>query len=150
VTPPARPGRGTVRAAGEADADRLVPWAEAFLRDVDMPKGRDECAGMMAERIREQRLFVWCDPEPVSMAGWAGRTPNGVRVNFVYTPPECRGRGYASACVAALSQHLLDSGRKFCCLFTDLANPTSNKIYQAIGYRRVCDFRYVRFEPVSS
>jgi predicted GNAT family acetyltransferase len=99
----------------------------------------------VAERIAQRRLFLWCDPEPVSMAGWSGRTANGVRINFVYTPRGCRRRGYASACVAALSQHLLDSGRRFCTLFTDLANPTSNKIYRSIGYEHVGNFKHVEF-----
>jgi predicted GNAT family acetyltransferase len=81
------------------------------------------------------------------MAGWAGPTPRGVRINFVYTPPAHRGRGYATSCVAALTRHLLDPGKEFCFLFTDLANPTSNKIYRRLGYRHVCDFRDVRFEP---
>ena len=54
--------------------------------------------------------------------------------------PEFRGRGYASNCVAALTQKMLDQGRKFCFLYTDLSNPTSNKIYQQIGYRPVCDW----------
>jgi hypothetical protein len=84
-------------------------------------------------------VFVWDDGRPVSMAAWAGRTGRGVRVNFVYTPPEYRRRGFASACVADLTQHLLAEGHAFCCLFTDLANPTSNSIYQKIGYRPVCD-----------
>ena len=73
------------------------------------------------------------------MAGCTGWTPRGVRINAVYTPPQSRRRGYASACVAALSQLLLGAGRQFCFLFTDLANPTSNRIYQQIGYRAVCD-----------
>lgn len=67
-------------------------------------------------------------------------------VNLVYTPPELRRRGYASACVAALSQLLLDAGWKFCCLFTDMSNPTSNHIYQQIGYTPVCDFNEYIFE----
>jgi uncharacterized protein len=61
-------------------------------------------------------------------------------ISLVYTPPPYRGRGYASNCVAALSQHLLDEGWKKCSLVTDLANPVSNSIYQKIGYRPVCDF----------
>ncbi len=73
------------------------------------------------------------------MAAWAGRTPNGLRINYVYTPPELRGRGYATACVAALSRALLEAGNRYCCLYTDLANPTSNAIYRRIGYRPVCD-----------
>jgi predicted GNAT family acetyltransferase len=69
-----------------------------------------------------------------------------VRVTLVYTPPSRRGRGYASACVAALSAMLLGGGRRFCYLFTDLANPTSNRIYAKIGYRPVCDVDVYRFE----
>ncbi len=57
-----------------------------------------------------------------------------------------RRQGYASSCVAALSQTLLDQGRKYCFLFTDLANPTSNHIYQAIGYQPICDMNEYWFE----
>jgi predicted GNAT family acetyltransferase len=131
---------GAFRAAQERDTETLARWAEAFFRDVGDPRDQAYCAAEVGRRIEKARLFVWCDAEPVSMAGWAGRTPHGARVNFVYTPPDRRGRGYASACVAALSQHLLDSGRHFCCLFTDVANPTSNHIYQEIGYEPVGDF----------
>jgi uncharacterized protein len=144
VVPPRAPS-GEFRTATAGDAELLVPWAEAFFAEIGEGRDRDYCAAEIARRTALGRVFVWCDPEPVSMAGWAGPTPNGARVNFVYTPPPFRGRGYASACVAALSQGLLDSGRRFTCLFTDLGNPTSNRIYQAIGYRAVSDFRHVRF-----
>ena len=73
------------------------------------------------------------------MAGWSGPTAHGIRVNAVYTPVELRGQGYASATVAALSQLLLDRGYRFCCLYTDLSNPTSNAIYKRIGYDPVTD-----------
>ena len=75
----------------------------------------------------------------MSWAGVGGRTPNGTRIGPVYTPPSERGHGYASALVAAASQAQLDEGLAFCFLFTDLANPTSNHIYQAIGYEPVTD-----------
>ena len=148
LIPPAHPGPGHFRAAGEGEVDALVAWAGAFFTEIrhfsppHLPR-------VVTDRIREDRLFLWCDPagQPVSMAGWAGQTPNGVRVNFVYTPPEHRGCGYATSCVAALTRRLLDSGRTFCFLFTDLANLTSNRIYRSIGYEHVCDFRDVRFEP---
>jgi predicted GNAT family acetyltransferase len=68
-----------------------------------------------------------------------------VRINFVYTPPAHRGRGYASACVAALTRRMLDEGRRYCFLFTDLSNPTSNGIYRAIGYEHQANFKHVRF-----
>ena len=78
---------------------------------------------------------------PVSMATWSGATPAGMRVSFVYTPPELRSRGYASACVTALSRLLLQRVSEFCGLFTDLAHPASNRIYRRI----VCDFTEYRF-----
>ncbi len=76
-----------------------------------------------------------------------GETPNGIRIGPVYTPPADRGQGYASALVAAVSQAQLDAGRRFCFLYADLANPTSNKIYQAIGYRPVTDALRIDFHP---
>lgn len=64
----------------------------------------------------------------------------------MYTPPERRGRGYASNNVAAASQAQLDSGLRFLFLYTDLSNPTSNRIYRDIGYQPVCDVDEYRFE----
>jgi len=83
------------------------------------------------------------------MTGVAAVTPEGSRVGPVYTPSPLRGRGYASALVAAASQAQLGAGRRFCFLFTDLANPTSNEIYQAIGYEPVCDVDEYRFTAAS-
>ena len=136
VQPPTPTGR--FRAATEADLPTVARWSAAFIDEVglDEPSDPDDVA---RERIRESSLFIWEDEQPVSMAAWAGRTGRMVRINYVYTPPEHRGRGYASACVASLTQQLLNEGFAQCCLYTDLANPTSNKIYQAIGYRPVCD-----------
>jgi hypothetical protein len=92
-------------------------------------------------------MYVWVNGgKPVSMVCHTGPTPHGIRVSFVYTPPEQRRKGYASACTAALSRRLLDAGYQFCFLFTDLGNPTSNHIYQDIGYRPVCDVDEYRFE----
>ena len=80
------------------------------------------------------------------MAATARPTRRGVGVNLVYTPPPLRGKGYASSCVAALSQLQLDSGYQFCVLYTDLANPTSNSIYHKIGYVALCDSDEYVFE----
>jgi hypothetical protein len=133
------------RLASEADFDVLLGFAECFYRDIREPTPAPRDPLMRA--IRERRLHVWCDDtgRTVSMAAWAGLTPNGVRVNFVYTPPELRGRGYASNCVAALTRQLLASGRKFVFLFTDATNPVSNRIYQSIGYRHVADQQNILF-----
>lgn len=138
---------GELRRAARADRDLLVAWFQAFSDEAvgDTPVG-------WAERSVDRRLdspisdiYVWYDGRPVSMAGYGGPTSNGIRVGPVYTPLEFRGRGYASACVAALSQRLLDEGRRYCFLFTDLSNPTSNHIYQRIGYRPVCDVDQYQF-----
>jgi predicted GNAT family acetyltransferase len=67
-------------------------------------------------------------------------------VSGVYTPPELRCKGYATSCVAELSRNILQSGKKFCMLYTDLANPTSNSIYMKIGYWPVCDSVQHTFE----
>lgn len=127
---------GSLRPARAEDIDLITEWIRAFHAMTGDP---GDALQIASARVLEQSLFVWDDDGPVSMAAWAGRTPNGLRINYVYTPPELRGRGYATACVAALSRALLDAGNRYCCLYTDLANPTSNAIYRRIGYRPVCD-----------
>lgn len=143
--------QGSFRRAEPRDRLLLVDWLAAFGEEA---LGRSERGEV--ERIADaflegaslqgapRGLYLWEDDEIVSMAGYSGPTPNGVRVSAVYTPPEHRGRGYARACTASLSQMLLEH-HKFCFLFTDLANPVSNHIYQEIGYERVCDVNEYRF-----
>ncbi|MDQ3529019.1 MAG: GNAT family N-acetyltransferase, partial [Actinomycetota bacterium] len=82
--------------------------------------------------------LLWDDGGPVSLAAAVGPTPNGIRIVSVYTPPPLRGRGYAGACVAELTARMLTRYR-FCFLYADLANPTSNAIYQRLGYHPVGD-----------
>lgn len=141
VIPPESPPPGELRQARADESALLAGWISGFLMEV---REVGDSEALVAERLRRGQLFVWDDDGPRTMAGWAGKTPHGVRVNFVYTPPESRGRGYASACVAALSQRLLDEGNDFCCLYTDLSNPVSNSIYQKIGYRPVSDAGFYR------
>ena len=96
--------------------------------------------------IHEGSMFLLFDNDlPVSMARRSGKSVNGIAVNLVYTPPSLRRKGYATECVAKLSKLLLEEGNKFCFLFTDLSNPTSNSIYQKIGYRPVIDVDEYRF-----
>jgi uncharacterized protein len=90
--------------------------------------------------------MLWENDRPVSLAGWGGETPNGVRVGPVYTPPAHRRRGYGSAVTAAVTAERLAAGRRFCFLYTDLANPTSNRIYASLGYEPVCDSVDCAFE----
>jgi GNAT superfamily N-acetyltransferase len=149
VTPPPAVA-GALRPATEADLDLLVSWVAAFTRDIGEREARDEARARagVSRTIAAGGLHLW-EVEgagPVSMANATGATPNGIRINLVYTPPELRRRGYASACVGALSQAMLDAGRRFCFLYTDLANPTSNHIYQELGYRPVADADTYDFE----
>jgi predicted GNAT family acetyltransferase len=137
------PGRG--RWATLDDLDVLTPWAEAFLDEAVPDDPKHDARGMLERTIAARGLLVWEDGALVSMCGRSRPTPHGESISLVYTPPTLRGRGYASACVAELSQRVLDSGKSFCTLYADLANPTSNAIYQRIGYRPLCDFREIRF-----
>jgi predicted GNAT family acetyltransferase len=146
IAPP--PVSGSLRQAGESDSDLLLRWGDDFTRELGMPD-RGDGPKVTRESIAAGKRFLWCDPHPVCCCGVAGPTPNGIRINFVYTPPANRRRGYASAATAAVSQRMLDCGKKFCFLFTDLANPTSNKIYQAVGYRHVCNQIQLMFESTS-
>lgn len=145
VRPPGSRPAGMLRIAQEADLPIITPWAAAFSEEARLTDPTDP-REVARDRVGQGSVFIWDDGRPVSMAAWAGRTERGIRINFVYTPPDYRKRGYASACVADLTQRLLDEGQAFCCLYTDLANPTSNRIYQAIGYRPVCDMSDYHFE----
>ncbi len=145
VTPP-RLAPGQMRRADARDADRIVAWSDAFQLEA-APTHPPTPPELTVRRVAEGNFYLWEDAEPVSMAARARPTRHGVTVSAVYTPPELRRRGYASACVAALSEALLAEGFDYCTLFTDLDNPTSNAIYQQIGYRPICDFREVVFAP---
>jgi uncharacterized protein len=135
---------GVARIATAGDRPLLVSWVEAFAEEA---LGPEPGPASDAEKVVDGRLagggsglMLWeHDGEPVSLAGWGGRTPNGIRIGPVYTPPDRRRRGYGSAVTAAVSAAKLAAGRQFCFLYTDLANPTSNKIYMDIGYEPVCD-----------
>jgi uncharacterized protein len=143
VVPPARIPPGRLRRAGERDLELVAAWMEAFA--VDTRTERTESASVR-RWVDAGDLFLWDDGEPRCMAAIVRRTPNGAAVAAVYTPPALRGRGYASACVAGVSQEALDAGARFCFLYTDLANPTSNSIYSRIGYRPVCNALDVVFD----
>lgn len=141
------PAPGRARCAGPGDLDLVLAWTAAFEREGGDRRTWDEAA---ARRQTEPRLrgeggaiWLWEDDETVSLAGH--RAGEVARVGPVYTPPEHRRRGYATALVAHLSRTLLAQGAKACLLYTDLANPTSNAIYARIGYRRVCDAAMLAF-----
>jgi predicted GNAT family acetyltransferase len=148
VTNPPRPTGGTLRQAAEADRSLLVEWETAFIAETGL-LGRDEAVRSVDRRLSAGSQFLWEDPTPVSTLAHSPTVAGTARIGPVYTPPEHRARGYASAAVAALSRRVLESGADRCMLFTDLANPTSNKIYASVGYRRFGDWEEHHLAPVS-
>jgi len=139
---------GSYRAYEDRDRDLVLAWLTAFVAE-SLPAGTPfDAEAVLARRLdeRDAGFVLWEDDEAASLAGFGGVTPNGIRVGPVYTPPELRGRGYASALVGELTARLIAGGRRFCFLFTDLSNPTSNSIYQRVGYQPVTDVNQWVFE----
>jgi uncharacterized protein len=141
---------GSARAIGADDRDLVVDWLQAFEQEAlhdDMPRSDHEQWFERRLGSETSGVTLWEeDGTVVSMCGYGGATPHGIRIGPVYTPPELRGRGYGSAVTAHATKEQLDGGRDYCFLYTDLTNPTSNKIYMQIGYERVCDSAEYVFE----
>ncbi|MER5635902.1 GNAT family N-acetyltransferase [Kitasatospora sp. NPDC002227] len=139
LTPPERPPAGRARVAGAADRELLVEWFGAFTEEIPVSAPADH--GPRVDRgLAHGGLLIWEDGgEPVSFAGFSPVLGGMSRVAPVYTPKQLRGRGYASAVTAAATEAAQRAGAEQVLLYTDLANPTSNSIYQKIGYRPVED-----------
>jgi hypothetical protein len=131
---------GGFRLATMDDAELVERWLRAFI-DEATHDSHEGVRDLVARRLGASHVGLWADAEgvPMSMAATTRRSPRGTTIAWVYTPPAQRGRGYATACVAELSRRELAAGRSFCTLYTDVKNPTSNAIYQRIGYVPVCD-----------
>jgi hypothetical protein len=134
VTPP-----GRFRLAALQDSALAQGWLQAFVEEAGAFSIQPD---LEARRLIDgNRLAFWDHGGPVSMAAVSGRTDHGARIGWVYTPPDHRRQGYAATLVARLTQRELDAGTRFCMLYTDLVNPTSNRLYQRLGYRPVADIR---------
>ena len=135
---------GTMRLADRDDIPLVTRWlAKSGL---GAPEDLDALARRVTGSVGGNRLLaLWVDGTPVSMAGFPARTRHGVRISYVYTPEEHRRRGYATALVAQVSSHVLELGFSHCVLYTDLANPISNRIYRRVGYRPVQDVMDIEF-----
>lgn len=143
VRPPSPPA-GAARVIAAEDTDLLHGWCTAFVQDIGEELLVGESETSVARFLERQDMMLWVrDGEPVAMAAINRRTPYSSCLAWVYTPPEHRRHGYASAIVASLSQRELDAGAQWCSLFTDLANPTSNHIYAELGYEPRCDYRHI-------
>jgi hypothetical protein len=150
---PARAVAGAARRATPADRPLLLEWMRAFAEE-SFDEADPAAAAVRQVDARLEHgtggFAVWEDDGPVSLVGWGGATPNGIRIGPVYTPPDQRRRGYASALTAWVSADQLAQGRRCCFLYTDVANPTSNRIYMDVGYEPVCDSVDYAFDRAKS
>jgi uncharacterized protein len=139
---PPRPARGRLRESRGEERELLIAWERAFADETGLVG--DHGARLVDARLAYRGVYLWDDGGPVCEVGNAPPVAGAVRLGPVYTPPELRGRGYATSAVAARSRVAIESGLR-CTLFTDLANPTSNKIYADVGYRRVANWNEIAF-----
>ena len=140
ILPDPRRPAGELRPVAPDDAPLLESWIEGFRRDAHL---RDPTPATETVRRMMEGASAWffeIDGQPVATVAGRADLPGAARIGMVYTPPGQRGRGYGSAATAALSALLLGRGVRACFLFTDLDNPTSNAIYQRIGYQARADF----------
>lgn len=148
LVPPGRRAAGHLELATEDRLDLCASWVRAFGEEAGLPYA--EPRKVAWSRLAAGALYAWYveegrSDEPVSMAAWAGQTPNGVRLLLVYTPPELRGRGFAGTAVHDLCRHLFDCGQRRLYLYTDLGNAATNRLYQRLGFRRVATRLGLRF-----
>ena len=129
------PSSGAARVALAADADWIIDRQAAFIEEVGLPDRPERLRQVLPPRIERGDFRIWDDGGPVAYAGYNDAAPEFARIAPVYTLPECRGRGYATSLVAALSRELKERGKRKLFLTTDVANPTSNAIYARIGFR---------------
>jgi hypothetical protein len=134
---------GELRQALPRDRSLMIHWTRAFQTEIGEPT--DDTEVRVDRGFVAGELWCWDDGEAKSMAVARKPIDGVVRVSGVYTPAENRKCGYAAACVYALSKHMRDAGFR-CCLYTDLANPTSNSIYRRIGYQAIAEVLRYRFD----
>ena len=141
LVPPRPMPAGGARPVGDADRDLLADWFTGFA--VDVGEAMPDAARAVDRRLKNGELLLWeADGVPVSLAGNTTPVAGVARVAPVYTPATLRGKGYAAAVTAAISQRALDAGHEVI-LFTNLANPTSNALYQRLGYRGIGDWSLI-------
>ena len=138
---------GKMRFARMDDHSLMAQWIVAFSETIGEPVNFEDARSSVEKRIKNQELHIWDHDGPVSIAGVSRPMRNGTTIGPVYTPPEHRGKGYATSCVLLLTKKLLSDGYSFCSLYTDLSNPTSNSIYIKIGYVPIGDALELDFSP---
>ncbi len=139
--------KGDFRLGTIAEEDFVAEWILAFDRELFGEQTPESARRIAKGKLTQELLYFWeVEGEIVSMAAGTRPTDHCMTISSVYTPPKHRKNGYARSCVAQLSQAMLDRGYQFCALFTDLTNPTSNKIYQEVGYYKLGEFVNLNFE----
>jgi len=139
------PPGGSVRQATQDDFELVKQWRIEFKNDANTPVGTSN--EQIALHIDEGRYYFWVTDTPVSMALLARDSGSGATIGAVYTPQNERNHGYATNLTAAVTQIILNSGKNYAALYADLDNPTSNSIYQKIGYKPVIDSTFWNFTP---
>lgn len=133
---------GDCRPVEAADGPLYAEWMLAFAREV-IPHDPVPDRAELESSAAQSQAFFWIDEgEPVSVAQVQRLTRDMGAISRVYTPPGQRGKGYAGAVTAAVSQHIFALGRPAVCLYVDQANPASNRCYARIGFRPVRDCRF--------
>ncbi|MGC9930985.1 GNAT family N-acetyltransferase [Priestia aryabhattai] len=124
----------------------VTEWIWAFMGGIGEPVSKEQAVKTGEAFIKAEWLFLWeANGKYVSIANATRPTDHNITINFVYTPQKERKKGYASSCVSSLSQLMLDKGFQTTSLYTDMTNPTSNKIYMEIGYEHIADSALVLF-----
>ena len=140
---------GFSRLLTEEDLSYVPGWEHEFCIDCQLPLSTPaEYEERIRTRLGKETHFIWEDGQPVCQAVHGRDTPNSAVISWVYTPPQFRGKGYATSVVGELSESLLKKGKKFCCLFADAANPASRSVYRKLGYYDVCVFDEIIFDMI--
>jgi predicted GNAT family acetyltransferase len=136
------------RIADERDIEKVGEWISSFHAEA-VPYDPPIIGAVLARSKIDKRMIYVMEKngDLVSMAAWSRDIETSCSVNLVYTPKAIRKKGYASLVTAKLTQHLLNTGKKETNLYTDMTNPTSNKIYKDIGYEFVCDSIQYSIDP---
>jgi len=140
--------------ASEGVKELLIKWGKHFVKEIHInapPEQLDRIVQRMEviipKSIQKKNIFILkAHGTIVSIARASRGTPNGQAITLVYTPPQYRHQGYATELVAKLCTIVLKSDKKFCYLYTDLSNPTSNSVYIKVGFQPVIDVDEYRFE----
>jgi len=137
---------GSLKSATPSDYEMLLKWSIDFYSG-HLDTFTESDKERLQKKISQGNIFLWVTEEgiPVSMTGTPRKTETSVYIGSVYTPMEFRKRGYATSLVAAVCQKCLNEGFEMCTLFAEMENPTSNKIYQNIGFEKVCEFMAINF-----